>query len=310
MALPWSKAKHLVENGQVRVASRSTRDPAQRLKVGQIVEIHGHSEIATPVISKPKLSTPPIPKRVYSGPMPGIVYSDDAIVVVNKPAGLTTMRHAEESEEFGERGKRYLPNTLADLLPPLLGTPDRRIRAVHRIDKETSGLVVFARTSAAEKHLTEQFRAHSVERRYLAIVRGVLEDGRIESHLIRDRGDGRRGSDPLGHGQRAVTHFRVVQSFGGFSLIECRLETGRTHQVRIHLGEAGSPLCGEQVYDRPIHGKPIPDLSHAKRPMLHAAKLGFRHPISEEWVQWESPLPKDMEEFLESDEWRVVMSSG
>ena len=180
MALPWSKAKHLVENGQVRVASRSTRDPAQRLKVGQKVEIHGHSEIATPV-SKPKLSNPPPkPKRAYSGPMPEIVYSDDAIVVVNKPAGLTTMRHAEEAEEFGERGKRYLPDTLADLLPSLLGTPDRRVRAVHRIDKETSGLVVFARTSAAEKHLTEQFRAHSVERRYLAIVRGVLVDGRIE----------------------------------------------------------------------------------------------------------------------------------
>src|SRR5262249_18869505 len=188
-----------------------------------------------------------------------IRFADEHVVVVEKPAGLTTMRHAEEAAEFGERGKRFLPSTLQDLLPGLLavrrpGKPGR-VRAVHRLDRETSGLVVFARTAEAERHLGRQFRAHSTERLYHALVRGQARDARLESWLVRDRGDGRRGSGPEGEGQRAVTHVRVVEALGEFSLVECRLETGRTHQVRIHLGEAGTPLCGERVYDRPPHGR-------------------------------------------------------
>src|SRR5437016_14202890 len=125
-----------------------------------------------------------------------------------------------------------------------------------------------------------QFRAHSTERLYLAVVRGKARAGRIESWLVRDRGDGRRGSSPTpGEGQRAVTHVRVVEELGDYTLVECRLETGRTHQVRIHLGENGTPLCGEHVYDRPLHGKPIlPDRSRMTRIALHAATLGFTHP--------------------------------
>src|SRR5439155_9451487 len=115
--------------------------------------------------------------------------------VVEKPAGRTTMRHAHEAAEFGERGKRLLPPTLADLLPPLLpGKGKSRVIAVHRLDRDTSGLVVFARTAAAARHLGAQFRAHSTERTYLAIVRGRATNQRIESNLVPDRGDGRRGS--------------------------------------------------------------------------------------------------------------------
>jgi 23S rRNA pseudouridine1911/1915/1917 synthase len=170
---------------------------------------------------------------------------------------------------------------------------------VHRLDKETSGLVVFARSVAAERHLGQQFRAHSTERCYLALVRGRAKPGQIESFLVRDRGDGRRGSATKpGEGQRAVTHVRVVEELGEYTLVECRLETGRTHQVRIHLGEAGTPLCGERVYDRPLHGKPLPDGSGAARIMLHAATLGFDHPMTGKRVRWQAPLPADMAELL------------
>jgi len=247
-------------------------------------------------------------------PAPVICYADAQVVVVDKPAGLTTMRHAEEAAEFGARARRFLPVTLADLLPRLLlshgvkkqppARPGFRpalpeVRAVHRIDKETSGLVVFARTPAAARHLGNQFRTHTTERRYLALVRGKARAGRIASRLVRDRGDGRRGSsDQPGVGEHAVTHVRVVEELGEFTLVECRLETGRTHQVRIHLGEAGTPLCGERIYDRPRNGRPLPDASGATRPLLHAAELGIIHPATEKPMRWEAPLPADMAQVL------------
>ncbi len=238
------------------------------------------------------------------GSEPVIVHADEQIVVVDKPPGLTTMRHADEAAEFGARARRFLPPTLADLLPGLLakgkyGRPGR-VRAVHRLDSDTSGLVVFARTAEAERELGRQFRARSTDRVYLALVRGRAKDGRIESVLVRDRGDGRRGSatDSNDPGQRAVTHVRVVEEFGDFTLVECRLETGRTHQVRIHLGEAGTPLCGERLYDRPLHGQPLPDASGAKRTALHAATLGFDHPATGARVRWVAPMPSDMNDLL------------
>ncbi|HKB41352.1 MAG TPA: pseudouridine synthase, partial [Gemmataceae bacterium] len=240
------------------------------------------------------------PGRREGGPV--VRFVDAHVVVVEKPAGLTTVRHAGETAEFGERGRRYLPATLADLVPSLLpaerGGRRGRVRAVHRLDKETSGLVVLARTAEAERNLGKQFRAHTIERHYLAIVRGRTVDGKIESWLVRDRGDGRRGSGPPDEGQHAVTHVRVLERLGEYTLVECRLETGRTHQVRIHLGEAGTPLCGERVYDRPPHGRPLPDGSGATRVALHAASLAFDHPVTGKRVRWSSPLPKDMKALL------------
>jgi 23S rRNA pseudouridine1911/1915/1917 synthase len=252
---------------------------------------------------------------------PIIRYADADVVVVDKPAGLTTMRHAHESAQFGQRARRYLPATLADLLPGMLEQPSQSaspkrqrkgkhplknpekrgppVRAVHRLDKETSGLVIFARTRAAESELGRQFRAHSTERRYLALVRGRAKSERIESYLVLDRGDGRRGSVAgSGEGQRAVTHVRVVEELGEFTLVECRLETGRTHQVRIHLGERGTPLCGERIYDRPLHGSPARDDSGEARPMLHAAQLGVDHPRTKKRMTWSAPLPHDMQALL------------
>jgi 23S rRNA pseudouridine1911/1915/1917 synthase len=295
LSLPWSKAKRLVETGQVRVAGQKVTDPAHRLKLGKHVEVVAAGGPSPTKPTRAKLKEAP----KYDGPMPVLVYSDDSIAIIDKPPWLTTMRHAEEAAEFGERGKKYLPTTLADLLPAMLGRPGKAVRAVHRIDRDTSGLVVFARTKPAEDHLTDQFKAHTVERRYLALVRGKPKAGTIESSLVRDRGDGRRGSSPSGEdGQRAVTHVKVLEQFGDFALVECRLETGRTHQVRIHLGEAGWPLCGEKVYDRPVNGSPIPDASGAKRPMLHAARLGLTHPATGDRMVWDSDPAADFQELL------------
>ncbi|HEY1187492.1 MAG TPA: RluA family pseudouridine synthase, partial [Gemmata sp.] len=217
-------------------------------------------------------------------------------------AGLTTMRHKDEADEFGEHGQRFLTKTLGGMLPALLGTPDRAVTAVHRLDRDTSGLVVFARTRAAGEHLTLQFRKHSTDRRYLALTRGVPKAGRIASVFVPDRGDGRRGSTTdlvAEDGKRAVTHVTVLETLGAFALVECRLDTGRTHQVRIHLGEAGSPLCGETVYDRPLDGRPLPDGSGAQRPMLHAARLGVVHPDSGAAMSWEVAPPADFQRLLE-----------
>jgi 23S rRNA pseudouridine1911/1915/1917 synthase len=329
--LSWSQARRLVEQRHVRVSGQVETDAARRLKPGKRVQLDagtveqpksgkggegekrrgGEKErgrkgkaarqaAPSPAQARPERPATKRGPRSLSPPLPlspsCIVYSDDAVVVANKPAGLTTMRHREEAAEFGERGRRFLPRTLADLLPRLLGEPNRPVIAVHRIDRDTSGLVVFARTRAAAENLTRQFRKHTVDRRYLALTRGTPKPGRIESVFVRDRGDGRRGSatDPDGPGgKRAVTHVRVLEELGAFALVECRLETGRTHQVRIHLGEAGTPLCGERVYDRPTNGRPVPDASGAARPMLHAARLGFRHPKTGEEMRWDVKPPED-----------------
>src|SRR5262249_41134702 len=142
---------------------------------------------------------------------------------------------------------------------------------------------------------------HTVYRRYLALVRGQPKSGQIRSVLVRDRGDGRRGSShdsQTSDGRLAISHVKLLEQLGPFALVECRLETGRTHQVRIHLGEAGTPLCGDRVYDRPIHGSPISDESGADRPMLHAVELAFVHPETQEPMNWETPLPHDFAKLL------------
>jgi 23S rRNA pseudouridine1911/1915/1917 synthase len=270
---------------QVRICGGVCIDPQRRVKLGQHIQL-----------------APPTTERLAETPDIIVRYRDDHLVVVEKPAGLTTVRHADEVEALGKRAKKFLPPTLVDLLPNVLagcGKPIKeRIRAVHRIDKETSGLVALATTSEAESHLGKQFRAHSTGRRYLALVRGQAKDARLESHFVPDRGDGRRGSSTTGERQRAVTHVRVVEPLGDFTLVECELETGRTHQVRIHLGEAGTPLCGERVYDRPLHGKPLPDTSNAKRPMLHAAYLALDHPATGKRMEWDAKMPKDMADLV------------
>jgi 23S rRNA pseudouridine1911/1915/1917 synthase len=164
---------------------------------------------------------------------------------------------------------------------------------VHRLDKETSGLVVFTRTWLAKQSLATQFRAHTVHRRYLAIAHGSVRAGTVRTHLVENRGDGLRGSargTPPPSARLAVTHIELLEQLRGASLVACRLETGRTHQIRIHLSESGHPLVGEGVYVRGWRGP----LIEAPRLMLHAAELGFVHPVTQRVVSWEQPLPEDI----------------
>ena len=275
---------------QVKICGGICIDPQRRVKVGQFLQL----DAKPPQTDQSKV--PAIATQIL------VRYVDEHLVIVEKPAGLTTVRHAEEVEALGRRAKKFLPPTLVDMLPGVLAQQGQRgkdrIRAVHRIDKETSGLVVLTRTPEAERHLGKQFRAHTIGRHYLALVRGRAKDERIESHFVPDRGDGRRGSGNTTEGQHAVTQVRVIEKLGDFTLVECQLETGRTHQVRIHMGEAGTPLCGERVYDRPLNGQPLPDTSGAKRPLLHAAYLAVDHPMTGKRLEWRSKLPKDMDELV------------
>jgi 23S rRNA pseudouridine1911/1915/1917 synthase len=307
LSLSRRDVRRMLREQQVRINGAPCADPHRRLQRGQRVQARLPATPPKKDKAAPHRRSPSSP---HKGPQPIIRYADEHIVVAEKPAGLTTMRHAEDVAEFGQRARRFLPPTLADMLPELLAqrggrgretVPQRgvSVRAVHRLDKDTSGLVVFARTVEAERHLGQQFRAHTIERQYLAVVRGQAKPARIESRLVRDRGDGRRGSSASSEGQLAVTNVHIVEALGDNTLVECRLETGRTHQVRIHLGEAGTPLCGERIYDRPLHGKPLPDGSGIPRVALHAALLGFAHPATGERRRWTSRLPKDMADLVQ-----------
>jgi 23S rRNA pseudouridine1911/1915/1917 synthase len=164
---------------------------------------------------------------------------------------------------------------------------------VHRIDKETSGLLAFAKTKLAERELAALFRAHDVERTYLCVAHGRVQDRRIESMLVPDRGDGLRGSTRRpGQGKRAVTHVRVVEELPRATLCEVKLETGKTHQIRIHMAEDAHPLVGEKVYIRDYVKRGGEPLS-SPRLLLHAATLGFAHPVTGGKVQLSSELPED-----------------
>jgi len=283
----WTAIRRFIASRRVRINGDLGLDPARRLKEGDAIELLDRS-----------LPKPPAHDQI------AIRHLDEHIVVVEKPAGIPTVRHPAEYEWSPRR--RALAPTLDDLVLAQIGKrspqPKKgpRLRIVHRLDKETSGLVVFARTVAAERGLGRQFRAHTVIRRYLAIVPGVVSSQRIASRLIRDRGDGRRGSATVaGQGKEAVTHVETVERLPGYTMVSCRLETGRTHQIRIHLAELGHPVCGEKVYGRPFGAAHEPDQSGAPRLALHAAELGFVHPITDVSMHWSVPLPADLQAFLE-----------
>jgi 23S rRNA pseudouridine1911/1915/1917 synthase len=265
-------------------------DEARRLKEGELVTLLDH----------PK----PLPRAAHPERLT-IRHLDEHVVVVEKPAGVNTVRHPAELEWSEER--RELDPTLEDLaqwaVAHRLGRPPRdlpRLRIVHRLDKETSGLLVFARSVLGERELGVQFKKHTVTRRYLTVVPGVIGPQTIRSRLVEDRGDGRRGSTTLpGVGKEAVTHIAVEERLNGYTLLSCRLETGRTHQIRIHLSEAGHPVCGDKVYVKRPNGTVFEDRSGAPRLALHATELGFAHPASGANLHWSMPLTPDLQKFVD-----------
>lgn len=213
-----------------------------------------------------------------------VLVEDPLFLIVDKPAGLLSIQTAEhESDTLFSRTLAYLQHRYR-----------RRswVGVVHRLDKETSGALVFARTREALHALQKQFRAHRIEREYLALVEGDIATGGVfDAPLVRDRGDRRRGVARAGEpGLSAVTHYRPLERFGKATLLSVRLETGRTHQIRVHFSAAGRPVIGDAVYRR--RGGP-PQPVAAPRQMLHASTLGFEHPETGKLVRAESPLPPD-----------------
>ncbi len=220
-----------------------------------------------------------------------VLYEDRSLMIVDKPAGLLTLPTLEdERDTLLDRAGRYL--ALRYGTRPYVGI-------VHRLDKDTSGALALARSPAVGRSLQALFKTHDIERQYLAVVEGAVrrETGTIDLALVTDRGDLRRGvAREPGEGRRAVTHFRVVERFGPVaSLLALWLETGRTHQIRIHMAEMGHPVVGERVY-RPREQPRCKASFH--RQALHAQTLGFRHPVTGEPVRAEAPVPEDMTALL------------
>lgn len=279
-----------------------------------------------------KVWNDPLPKPVEAEDLK-LVYVDEFLVVVEKPPGITSVRHFEERNLSPKR--RQIQPTLEELLPRALmrhyhpegarkSATRRDVRvnrsevqkieaarlkryqviAVHRLDRDTSGLMIFARTPSVAQSFGKAFKNHRVVRRYHAIVHGHPAEQTFDSILVRDRGDGHRGTKPADRGedpteQRAITHIRPVERIGEYALVECELETGRTHQIRIHLAEAGHVLCGDAIYCKNKEGRLFPDRSGAPRQALHSATLAFEHPISGERLEFKMPWPADLHRWLQ-----------
>ena len=280
----WSALRKLMAARRVLVNSALCLDEARRLKPGEIVEVSVRAQGPPPTAADVRVE-----------------WLDADVVVVDKPAGMTTLRHWAERDWSNERKTRQ--PALDDVLPELIARREHLERAAapkvfsaHRIDRETSGLLVFARTVPSQQALITQFKAHSVERTYVALAQGEVAAQTFESRLVEDRGDGRRGSTSLpGIGKRAVTHVRPLERLAGWTLLECRLETGRTHQIRIHLSEAGHPVYGDSKYG-PAFG--ADHEGRMRRLALHAATLGFDHPSDGRRLSFESRPPRDFEELV------------
>jgi 23S rRNA pseudouridine1911/1915/1917 synthase len=217
-----------------------------------------------------------------------VVFEDPVLLVINKPVGLVV--HPGSGNRRGT-----LLNALLHSVPQVAELP--RAGIVHRLDKDTSGLLVVAKTLRAHTDLVRQLQARTVKREYLALVYGEIDrSGTVNEPLARDPHN-RTKRTVHSLGKEAVTHYEVVERFPGISLLRCRLETGRTHQIRVHMQHIGHPLVGDTVYNasRRSHLKiPFP------RQALHAERLGLIHPITQEFMQWECPLPPDFAELLEA----------
>ncbi|MEJ7935149.1 RluA family pseudouridine synthase [Sphingobium sp. AN558] len=226
-----------------------------------------------------------------------IVHEDADLIVIDKPAGLVV--HPAAGNLDGTLVNALLHHCRGQL-SGIGGVA--RPGIVHRIDKDTSGLLVVAKSDKAHEGLAVQFRDHSIDRLYAAIAYGVPMPaaGTIETWMGRSDADRKKMAvHREGRGKRAMTHYRSIERLYGTTLVECRLETGRTHQVRVHMAHIGHPLIGDQVYGRDRKGfKSILETVGFKRQALHAKRLGFIHPISGETLRFESPLPADMQELL------------
>lgn len=225
-----------------------------------------------------------------------IIHEDEYLIVVDKPAGMVV--HPAAGNPDGTLVNALLHHC-AGRLSGIGGVA--RPGIVHRIDKDTSGLLVVAKSDAAHEGLARQFKDHSIERRYLAIVNGipVPPAGTVDQWIGRSDADRKKMAvQREGRGKHAVTHYRMLEALDRAALVECRLETGRTHQVRVHMAHLGHPLLGDPAYARGGPHKALLAELGFRRQALHAASLGFIHPVTSQTLRFESPIAGDMQQLF------------
>lgn len=307
-----SRVQALIRQGVVTVAGKPVADPGRKLKPGETVEV----TLPEPAPADPQGEDIPL----------DILYEDDELIVINKPAGLVV--HPGAGNWTGTLVNALIHHC-GDSLSGIGGV--KRPGIVHRLDKETSGVMVAAKTDRAHKALSEAFADHGLEsdleRAYIALVWGSLDrnTGKVDAPLGRAADRVRRAVVPAGRGdaRHAVTHYSVLERFGtapgaeklkspgqegaSSSLVQCRLETGRTHQIRVHMAHIGHPVVGDPDYGQAFRTKanrlPEPARGLAKdfpRQALHAQLLAFSHPVTGEMMRFEAELPQDMAELVEA----------
>jgi 23S rRNA pseudouridine1911/1915/1917 synthase len=274
------RLKALISAGHVRAGAALSRDPAMKVVADASFDI----DIPLPTAMSNEAQDIALE----------IVFEDDHLLIVDKPAGLVV--HPAAGNLDGTLVNALLHHC-AGRLSGIGGVA--RPGIVHRIDKDTSGLLVVAKTDPAHEGLSAQFAKHSIDRRYAAIVAGLPDrTGTVDAPLARSPHD-RKKIAIVASGKRAVTHFTLVEPLRRAAMVECRLETGRTHQVRVHMASIGHPLLGDPVYgrNRPEHRDVLQRLDF-KRQALHAAHLGFIHPVTSAPMAFESKLPHDMQDLF------------
>lgn len=281
--LSRERLKTLIRTGAVESGGIALRDPASKVRGDERLTV------AIPAPEPAHNEPQDIPLR--------IVFEDEHLLVIDKPAGLVVHPAA------GNRDGTLVNALLHHCRGRLSGIGGvARPGIVHRIDKDTSGLLVVAKTDVAHEGLAKQFAAHSIDRRYLAIVTGIpkVSEGTVDAPLARSSANRKKIAIVAGgRGKRAVTHWRRIEALREAALVECRLETGRTHQVRVHMASLGHPLIGDPVYGRSgkTHGKLLKELQF-HRQALHAAELGFTHPATKHRLSFASAMPPDMQELF------------
>ena len=281
LGLSRSQIQHLIQKGRIKVRGHARTSSSLRVQAGDGIDVH--------IPASRPLSVEPVPIPL------AIVYEDSYILVLEKPAGLVVHPGAGDEDHTLAHGLLHHYRGLSDIGGYL------RPGIVHRLDKNTSGLMVVAKDDEAHQGLTRQFKAGKIDKTYLALVRGRLRDksGRLDSAIGRHPVNRKKMSTRSGNGRSAITEWQVVEELRGASLLSLKIRTGRTHQIRVHMSSMGHPVLGDSLYGGPAEFRVGHAVIQIRRQMLHAACLRFTHPITGEKMKWESKLPEDMASILE-----------